>query len=165
MAGHDTGRRNSARPFVIPNDVFFSQVIESLGEGNPVTFTVKGYSMYPFMRNEKDRVCIEKYDGGRLNVGDVILFCYRGKYILHRIYGVAESPDGAVSYRTVGDGNISGYETAVPRNIAGIMTKRITPSGREWGCGSFSWKCLSMLWMSLYGVRRWCLAVLRRIYR
>ena len=149
MTGHDTGRRNSARSFVIPNDVFFSQVIESLGEGNPVTFTVKGYSMYPFMRNEKDRVCIEKYAG----------------YILHRIYGIAESPDGAVSYRTVGDGNISGYETAAPRNIAGIMTKRITPSGREWGCGSFSWRCLSMLWMSLYGVRRWCLAVLRRIYR
>lgn len=150
---------------IIPNELFFDRVCGSLAEGRAVTFTVKGYSMFPFMRNEKDRVCLEAYCGGKLSEGDVILFRYRGKHILHRIYSVGMSADGRPLYRTMGDGNLKGMEYAGPEDVAGVMQKRITPSGKEWRCSSVSWKGLSVLWMKLLPVRRLLLALLRRIYR
>ena len=93
------------RILVIPNDVFFSRVCESLGEGGKVTFTVKGHSMFPFLRSGKDRVCLVKPESGGLAAGDVILFRFRGNYILHRIYGIRKTPDGTPLYVTMGDGN------------------------------------------------------------
>ena len=153
------------RILVIPNDVFFSRVCESLGEGGKVTFTVKGHSMFPFLRSGKDRVCLVKPESGGLAAGDVILFRFRGNYILHRIYGIRKTPDGTPLYVTMGDGNTRGTETAEPASIVGVMVKRITPEGREWECGSQSWELCSLVWMKLLFVRRWCLAVLRRICR
>ena len=128
---NDAGTGRSV--LVIPNDEFFAQVCESLSEGRKVSFVVKGHSMYPFMRNEKDRVCLERYDGRNLDAGDVILFKYHGRHILHRVYD--------------------------------MMSGRISPSGREWNCASLSWRLFSRVWIRLFPVRRWCLAVLRRIYR
>lgn len=156
---------NTGNTILIPNDVFFRQVSDSLAAGNNVTLTVKGYSMYPFMRNGKDRVCLAKYDGSELSEGDVILFRFHGKYVLHRIYARKKDASGNVLYRTVGDGNVRGEEYASPESISGVMVRRITPSGKEWECGSLSWRFLSFAWMRLRFVRRWCLAVLRRIYR
>lgn len=165
---------NDGKTIVVPNDIFFSQVVESLNEGRNVTFTVKGWSMYPFFRDGKDRVCVRKFDGNPLRTGEVILFRYRGNYILHRIYSVSaaagrperpSAPPSAISYLTMGDGNVRGTESAVPATIAGVATGRITPSGKEWKCGSLSWRCCSALWRMLLPLRRWCLAVLRRLYR
>lgn len=161
MAGKNEGNN----VLVIPNEVFFSRITESLEAGRNVTFTVKGYSMFPFMRNEKDRVCLERYDGRELSAGEVILFRYNGKYILHRVYASGTDAGGSPVYRTMGDGNIRGVEYAVPSAVAGVMICRITPGGKEWKCSSFSWKILSWVWRKLFFVRRWCLAVLRRIYR
>ena len=153
------------RTIIIPNDVFFAQVCESLEDGHAVTFIVKGYSMFPFMRNEKDRVCLEKYDGRELPEGEVILFRFHDKYILHRIYAVERASDGNLLYRTMGDGNVKGMEYASPESVAGVMVKRITPSGKEWLCSSDSWKRCSYLWKRMMPVRRLLLAVLRRIWR
>lgn len=160
---NDAGAGRSV--LVIPNDEFFAQVCESLSEGRKVSFVVKGHSMYPFMRNEKDRVCLERYDGKNLDAGDVILFKYHGRHILHRVYDIARTPEGTPVYRTRGDGNVRGNEYAVPSAIFGVMSGRISPSGREWNCASLSWRLYSKVWMRLFPVRRWCLAVLRRIYR
>ena len=115
--------------------------------------------------SEKDRVCLERYDGRMLAVGEVILFIYHGKHILHRIYSAEMSPDGRPLYRTMGDGNVRGVEYARPEDISGVMLKRITPAGNEWYCNSASWKRASSLWMRLLPVRRLLLAVLRRIRR
>ena len=114
---------NGSGTLVLPNDIFFSHVSESLAEGKTVTFIVKGCSMYPFFRNSKDRVCMAGYDGRELRKGEVILFRYRGKYVMHRIYGVETDPGGTTVYRTVGDGNVRGRETAVPCEIAGVALK------------------------------------------
>ena len=162
----DSGQSRTAgapdrRALVIPNEIFFEQVAETLSGGSPVTFTVKGYSMYPFMRSDKDAVCLKRYDGGVLLRGDVVLFRYRGRYILHRIVKVTDG----ISYELQGDGNLSGMEKAVPDTVCGVMTGRISPSGKEWKCSSLSWKTCSALWMFLRPFRRIMLAVLRRIYR
>ena len=157
--------KDDSKVLVIPNDVFFNSVTETLSAGTDVVLTVKGYSMFPFMRNGKDKVCLEKYDGGKLSEGDVILFRYHGKHILHRIYGISTTPDGSLLYRTMGDGNVRGMEYARAGDLSGVMVSRISPSGREWRCSTASWRFCSSAWMRLYRVRRWCLAVMRRIYR
>ena len=154
-----------SKTLVIPNDVFFGHVMESLAAGKHVVFTVKGWSMYPFFRNGKDRVCVASQQGRDLKPGDVILFRFRGNFILHRICGLREADDGTVCYLTIGDGNVRGMEMATPDSVSGVAVRRITPSGREWNCDSRSWKLASFVWMKLLCVRRWCLAVLRRIYR
>lgn len=155
---------DSSRTITVSNDVFFEQIISILDSGEDVIFTVKGFSMFPFLRNEKDNLALGRYDGSPLKKGQVILFNYRGKYILHRIVEVESFPDGKFRYTTLGDGNLRGCETASPDNIYGVMKKRITPSGKEWSCDSFSWKFLSFLWMKLRVVRRVPLAVLRRVF-
>ena len=97
MAGKNEGNN----VLVIPNEVFFSRITESLAAGRNVTFTVKGYSMFPFMRNEKDRVCLERYDGRELSAGEVILFRYNGKYILHCTGYTLQGPMPAAVLSTV----------------------------------------------------------------
>lgn len=154
-------KNEAVKSLVVPNDEFFTRVIEILESGETVTFTVKGCSMYPFMRSDKDAVCLKKYDGGVLRRGNVVLFRYRDRYILHRIVKVTDG----ISYELQGDGNLSGMEKAVPDTVCGVMTGRISPSGKEWKCSSLSWKTCSSLWMFLRPFRRIMLAVLRRIYR
>lgn len=146
----------------VPNDEFFAHLTSILEEGERVTFVVKGCSMFPFLKNGKDVVCLERYDGKGLRRGDVVLFRYRGKHILHRICRVRIA-DGTRRYEIRGDGNISGREYAVDGTVCGVMTKRISPEGKEWSCGSWSWRFWSQVWMSLRPVRRYLLAVLRRL--
>ena len=138
------------KAIVVPNDVFFGEVVDALGRGETVTFTVKGWSMFPFLRDGK---------------GDVILFRFRGRYVLHRIYGIRRKDGEPCLYVTMGDGNVRGEEFAADTSVAGVMTGKISPAGKEWDCRSMSWRVLSSVWMRLRPVRRWCLAVLRRLYR
>ena len=152
------------KAIVVPNDVFFGEVVDALGRGETVTFTVKGWSMFPFLRDGKDAVRIQKADAP-LRKGDVILFRFRGRYVLHRIYGIRRKDGEPCLYVTMGDGNVRGEEFAADTSVAGVMTGKISPAGKEWDCRSMSLRVLSSVWMRLRTVRRWCLAILRRICR
>ncbi len=71
---------------LIPNDIFFSCVEESLNEAGTVRFKVKGVSMQPLLRNNRDEVSLVKYKAdGSAGKGDIVLFKFNGRHILHRI--------------------------------------------------------------------------------
>ena len=71
---------------VISNDIFFAEVLRVLREGKNVTIPVKGVSMLPFIRGDRDSVELEPIANARpLAVGDIVLFRVAGRYILHRI--------------------------------------------------------------------------------
>lgn len=70
---------------VISNDPFFAEVVRMLNEGKRVRIPVKGYSMLPFIRGEKDEVWLEA--PGEVKVDDIVLFHYHGRYIMHRVIG------------------------------------------------------------------------------
>ena len=146
----------------VPNDEFFAHLTSILEEGERVTFVVKGCSMFPFLKNGKDVVCLERYDGRGLKRGDVVLFRYRGKHILHRICRVRIA-DGTRRYEIRGDGNISGREYAVDGTVCGVMTKRISPEGKEWSCGSCSSRLRSQEWMIVRPVMSNNISELRRL--
>lgn len=149
---------------VIPNDIFFANLLEELKSGGEVLFTVRGHSMTPFLKNEKDSVMMKRFDPGtdELRRGDVALFRFKGNYVVHRCVSVLWR-EGRRVYEFRGDGNCSGWEWAYPENVYAVMSKKITPSGREWSCDSRSWKICSTLWPSGYWLRRLLLAVIHRL--
>lgn len=146
---------------VIPNDIFFENLLDELENSGHVLLNVKGCSMFPLFRNEKDSALLRPFvaaDG--LKSGDVALFRFHGKFILHRCIGKRAS-----AYIFRGDGNCKGTEWANPEDVFAVVEKRIAPSGKEWSCSSFSWKLCSRLWPRTYIVRRLLLAFLRRVYK
>lgn len=163
----------------IPNDIFFENLLDELKESGHVLLCVKGFSMMPFFRNGKDSVLLAPFDRSKgLHYGDVALFRFKGRWIMHRCTGTAVlRPDGSLGlfshgkdmgegrivYVFRGDGNCSGCEWAERSEIYAVAEKRIAPSGKEWSFSSFSWRLCSALWPRTHLVRRLLLAVIRRL--
>ena len=135
----------------VSNDIFFENLLEELLVSGYGLIYVKGYSMVPFLANEKDRVQLRRFDSSteELKKGQVALFKFRGRYILHRVVGTIDK-GGKKLYKFRGDGNCSGVEWAAPENVYAVMVKRITPSGKEWSCDSLSWKLRGTMAPNLY---------------
>lgn len=83
-------RKDNGNPMVIGNDEFFAQVREMLEEGHEVTIPVKGFSMLPFIRGERDLVVLER--AGEVRPMDIVLFHVGpregGRYVMHRVLWV-----------------------------------------------------------------------------
>ncbi|MBR6002754.1 MAG: S24/S26 family peptidase [Bacteroidales bacterium] len=71
---------------VINNDDFFASVLECLKEGRDATIPVKGFSMLPLIRGEKDLVILRACSEVREK--DIVLFRCNGRYIMHRIISI-----------------------------------------------------------------------------
>ena len=97
----------------IPNSLFFNEVEAILAEGREVRIRMRGNSMLPLLRSDRDTVVLtpiaaygaaaaqaapgsaaagrpeagEKHGTGleALRAGDIVLFRHRGRHILHRI--------------------------------------------------------------------------------
>ena len=80
----------------VGNEIFFAAVEEQIAAGMQVKITLVGTSMQPTLC-EGDILTLAPLDGNPA-VGDVVLFRYHGRHLLHRI--VAEA-DGI--YTTLGD--------------------------------------------------------------
>lgn len=144
----------------LPNRLFFEQVEAMLAEGREVRIRIRGHSMFPMLRNDRDCVILRACtDTSQLRRGDVALFRSSGNHILHRI--VRREGDRLTM---AGDGNCGLTEQCTTRDIAGVVTRIVRPSGRIVGCDSLRWMLPSRLWLSIpTGLRRLLLRVLRRI--
>lgn len=136
---------------VISNDILFAAVKELVDEGKSVTIRPKGNSMLPFIRSDRDNVTLERVTRP-LEVGDIVLFSYKGKYVLHRIYSL----DGE-RLTLMGDGNLLAREHCTQADVVGIVTMIIKENGRRVKPGK------ARAWRALEPVRRWLLAIYRRI--
>ena len=68
-----------------------------------------------------DLIFVEKTDTGSLKENDVICYLLDGQAVTHRIVGVEQGEDGAVSYITMGDANnTEDQDTVKPEQIQGI---------------------------------------------
>lgn len=150
----------------IENGILFAEVISYLRKGHTTTIPVKGSSMFPFIVEGKDLVVLEGAEAGspeggpvkKVKVDDIVLFVYRGMHILHR---VTKIENGIVTFR--GDGNFRGEEFCTPENIYG---KAITIlKNGEIPFDPYSKKALRKLraWNFFYPVRRYILAIYRRL--
>ena len=130
-----------------------------ISEGKSVTLTVKGNSMNPFIVHMRDRMTLGPWKDEDIKKGTVALVKdIRGNYLIHRII----KKDGH-TVTLLGDGNVGFTETATTDNIIGIMHS-IERKNRTWTSESMIWRIYSWVWMALTPLRRYPLAIWRKLF-
>lgn len=138
---------------VIPNEILLAEVRRLLDNDQEVIIMAKGSSMLPYLRSERDSVALRKKDD--VEVGDICLaYLQEGRYVLHRVFAL----DGD-KVTLMGDGNIRGTEHCTKADICGTVVRIIKASGQEFEPGK------GRIWKRLLPVRRYILAVYRRILK
>ena len=143
----------------VPNNTFFALVENEIAEGKPVRFRLKGNSMFPLLRNGKDSVILEKCLPGELKPMDVVLFRYRGSYVLHRIIQRT-----GVDLLMQGDGSIVSMELCTVNDVVGKVTGICRPSGKVVSVESLKWTLPSRLWRSSNFMRKFLLRVAYKLF-
>ncbi|MCD8282573.1 MAG: peptidase S41 [Prevotella sp.] len=150
-------RDNSAKQHItVDNAEFFPFIISMLEKGHTATLRLKGFSMRPFLEDERDTALLRR--ATEVIVGEPVLAeVSKGHYVLHRVVDVAGD-----KVTLLGDGNLNTehcLKSDVKAQVISFCRKgRRTPdyvSGRKWRTYSF-------IWMHLRPVRRYLLAVYRR---
>ena len=140
----------------VPNAELIPAIGKLIEEGQEVIFKPKGMSMLPFIRGGRDSVLLRK--AGELKVGDIALAeISEGRYVLHRI----EKIEGETIV-LMGDGNLVGRERCRREDVMAIAVKIIKGS-REIDCQSPGHLRNAEIWKRLLPVRRYLLAIYRRI--
>lgn len=140
------------------SNLFLAEAETALLRGQTVRVRVAGESMLPFLRGAKDTIELVPVASEELRRGTVVLFRHNGSYVIHRIIACCED-----HFVMQGDGNIIGHERAARNDIAGVLRYVKCSSGRTVDCRGWRWRLLSATWMRLRPVRRYLLAVYRRI--
>lgn len=140
------------------NAVLLPEIVKMIEEGHTVTLRLRGFSMRPFLEDNRDKALLTK----PLNVktGDPVLAEIAPEhFVLHRIVAI----DGQkVTLR--GDGNLSDEHcqlSDIRASVVGFYRKGRTKLDRTDGT---KWRVYSWLWMHLYPIRRYLLAFYRRIW-
>ena len=132
----------------VPAQELFETMDQLLTEGYDAEFTVTGKSMWPFLRPNRDRVVLRRWDTQKLKSGQIVLYrSGQDHYRLHRIQWVRKG-----SFQAIGDGNCvkdGQYPTCcVLGVVVGVFREeRYIPAQR----GVYG--LLGALWMLLYPVR------------
>ena len=144
----------------IPNEVFFTWVETEIADGHPVRFRLKGHSMFPLLRNEKDEVVLYPCLETELHPNDIVLFKYNEKHLLHRII----HREG--NHLTIqGDGSFAAKEQCTTDDVIGKVHEIIRPSGKIISVTKWRWKLMSFLWPNSGMVRTLLLRILHHIMK
>lgn len=142
---------------VLPNDLLLGEVSRLVEEGEAVTLMTKGVSMLPFIVGGRDSVVLEK--PGELEPGMIVLAeVSKGIYVLHRIIAVEGD-----KVTLMGDGNLAGVERCRKEDVKAVAVRILKP-GKEIDINGKSHQRHAWMWKSLLPVRRWILAVYRRLF-
>lgn len=141
---------------IVANNVLIPEIARLVSEGAKVVFIPKGASMLPFIREGKDSVVLKSPED--LCVGDIVLARNTpGAYVLHRIIEI--DGDNIV---LMGDGNIIGTETCRVSDIL-AMADKIIKDGKEIDCRSNNHLRKAEIWKRLKPIRRYLLAIYKRV--
>lgn len=141
---------------VLPNEILLPEVVRLLKEDERVTLRVKGNSMLPFIVGERDSVVLGPVR--TLKKGDIVLAQLAdGRFVIHRIIAIGDN-----RIALMGDGNSYATENCIRKDVSGIVVK-IIRNGKVIECESLSERSRVKLWNYLKPVRRYMLAVYRRI--
>lgn len=88
---------------LVKNGELLILIEESIREGKSVSLTVKGNSMSPLLRDGKDVVKLVPFRPEEIKRGDVILFRYGARFLLHRIISIDRSNQEDPAIITKGD--------------------------------------------------------------
>ncbi|MBR1854036.1 MAG: S24/S26 family peptidase [Lachnospiraceae bacterium] len=121
---------------------------ELLRQGKSVQLPIAGYSMYPLLMPERDKVILAPADHMPYRRGDVMLYRRDGGIlVLHRIW--KRKKDG---YYMVGDNQKEIEGPLREDQMLGVMTGMIR-SGREISCDHVGYRLYSVMWLMLRPIR------------
>ncbi|MBP3344062.1 MAG: S24/S26 family peptidase [Bacteroidales bacterium] len=147
--------RKTARTELLMNEALL--LIE---EGKRVIVRVKGSSMLPFLRGDKDSVELEK--ASEIKCGDIVLaYVEECRFVLHRIIRIDEE-----RVVLMGDGNLKGCEYCRIEDIKAKAVNIIKPAKggyKKISCTDRTHVRKADLWKKLLPVRRYILAIYKRI--
>jgi len=103
--------------------------LKMLSEGNAVSVTAGGYSMWPAIK-PGDKVIIEPLNASTPETGDVIALIRDGGLVIHRITGIVDD-NGHFSFRTRGDASLVPDPCSDESEIAGTIKEIITTGGKH----------------------------------
>ena len=135
------GNKSKPSIFWIDNQILFSEIEKMLAEGRQASFTVVGYSMYPFLVSGRDSVVIEHPGASKPRKGDIVLFKpLPNRYMLHRVTRLTQE-----GFETTGDRHtfrdgVFPYESIVGR-VTAIVRK-----GKTIPCSDLWYRFLVMIW-------------------
>lgn len=139
---------------IVPNDLAFAEVGTLLAEGKAVTLRAKGNSMFPFIREGRDEIILEKCTD--IVPGDIVLaHLSNGRHVVHRIIRMEDE-----HITLMGDGNRCATESCLRKDIIGKVTC-ILREGKPTDCNSRRQRQLAKWWTSLLPIRRYLLAACR----
>lgn len=151
---------NAIREIQFPNEQFLPEVIKLLNEGHTATIRLRGFSMRPFLEDNRDKALLAKPT--TYNVGDPVLAeISKGHFVLHRIIGIDKDND-IVTLR--GDGNIAN-ETCRQKDVKAIVIG-FYRKGRDKIdlVTDKKWRTYSAIWTRLYPIRRYLLFIYRHVF-
>ena len=134
-----------------------SEAIRLVEEGVSVTLPVDGRSMLPFIIGGKESVILQQPK--QPQIGDVVLALVEdGRYVVHRIIRI----DGDL-VTLMGDGNLVGTERCTIANIKALATHVVDAKGKMHQIDTPWRRRAAQLWWHLRPVRRYLLAIYRRV--
>lgn len=143
---------------ILPDDLFISEVAALIRQGRSVTLTARGNSMNPFIADGRDRVVIGPCTEVQLQPGAVVLAeTEDNRYVLHRIL-YRNGNELILS----GDGNMDQTERTDISRVIGLMATVIR-NGKTYHTDGTVWLRYSWWWLMFTPLRRWLLAIYRRI--
>ncbi len=131
---------------------------EQLSKGCAVTFSPRGVSMLPMLRDGRDMVTIST-PPEKLKKYDVILYQRtNGKYVLHRIVGVGDT------YTCIGDNQFA-FEKGIRHDQIIAVCTSFNRKGKECSADAPLWRLYAVFWHYSRFPRRILRAVKRRIIK
>ncbi|MDL2264889.1 S24/S26 family peptidase [Parabacteroides sp. OttesenSCG-928-G07] len=141
---------------LINNVILGQQVKETLLNGHSAIIPVKGSSMYPFLRNNRDLVTLKSPRPEDLRPGRIVFFQQGEKYILHRIirktndlFLIRGDNRRDTSYEYVPEKNIIGYVSIIHRD------------GKKISCDNYLWRIISKVWIIATPIRLWLYPIMK----
>ena len=131
---------------LLPNQLFFEQVEAMLAEGREVQIRMKGHSMRPLLRSERDQVVLSASE--RAVIQTVFNKPYEQVRELEPGHVLIVRRDGD-RLTLAGDGNYRITEQCTTRDVVGVATRAIRASGRTVSFDSPGWRLRSRLWLSI----------------
>ena len=131
------------------------EAIRLVREGVSVTLPVYGNSMLPFIIGGKESVILQKPELPK--VGDVVLAWADGyRYVVHRIIRINGD-------RVTGDGNLGGTEHCRVDDVKARVTHVVDAKGRQHDLYHTWRRRAAKVWFWLRPIRRYLLAIYRRV--
>lgn len=140
------------------NAILIPEIIKMLNDGHTVTLRLKGFSMRPFLENDRDKALLTRPTSPK--VGDPVLAeISEGRYVLHRIIRIEQD-----NVTLLGDGNLTPEAcklSDIKGGIIGFYRKGRDTLDRVDGK---KWRVYSWFWMRLRPIRRYLLFIYRHIF-